>query len=78
MRKLIEDLHISGGEKDAEIIKLKMHLGDEKARLRIRQSSQANLLNHSKAEPSSASKPTRLQDSRNESPVHRYPNSSSN
>ena len=31
MRKLIEDLHISANEKDAEIIRLKMHLGDEKA-----------------------------------------------
>lgn len=30
MRKFIEDLHISVSEKDAEIIKLKMHLGDER------------------------------------------------
>ena len=30
MRKFIEDLHISVNEKDAEIIKLKMHLGDER------------------------------------------------
>ena len=45
MRKLIEDLHISSSEKDAEIIRLKMHLGDEKAKLRIRQASQASLLN---------------------------------
>jgi hypothetical protein len=30
MRKFIEDLHISVTEKDAEIIKLKMHLGDER------------------------------------------------
>ena len=76
MRKLIEEMHISGGEKDAEIIRLKMHLGDEKARSRMRQTSQASLLNHSKVEPSSASKPTRLQDSRNESPMHRHPNPS--
>ena len=32
MRKNIEDLHISVNEKDAEIIKLRMHLGDEKAK----------------------------------------------
>ena len=62
MRKLIEDLHISASEKDAEIIRLKMHLGDEKAKGRMRQTSQASLLNHSK-EPGSASKPTRLHDS---------------
>lgn len=30
MRKLIEDLQMSVNEKDAEIIKLSMHLGDEK------------------------------------------------
>lgn len=30
MRKFIEDLSISGKEKDTEIIKLKMHLGDER------------------------------------------------
>ena len=36
MRKLIEDLHISASEKDAEIIRLKMHLGDEKVRSRMR------------------------------------------
>ena len=36
MRKLIEDMHISASEKDAEIIKLRMHLGDEKARSRMR------------------------------------------
>jgi len=30
MRKFMEDMSISGNEKDAEIIKLKMHLGDEK------------------------------------------------
>ena len=34
MRKFIEDLHISASEKDAEIIRLKMHLGDEKAKSR--------------------------------------------
>ena len=32
MRKLIEELGISLGEKDAEIIRLKMHLGDEKSK----------------------------------------------
>ena len=36
MRKLIEDMHISASEKDAEIIKLRMHLGDEKAKSRMR------------------------------------------
>ncbi len=30
MRKFIEDLSMSVTEKDAEIIKLKMHLGDER------------------------------------------------
>ena len=45
MRKLIEDLHISASEKEAEIIRLKMHLGDEKAKSRMRQTSQASLLN---------------------------------
>ena len=30
MKKLIEDLQMSVNEKDAEIIKLNMHLGDEK------------------------------------------------
>lgn len=29
MRKLIEVMNITATEKDAEIIKLKMHLGDE-------------------------------------------------
>lgn len=70
MRKLVEDLHISASEKDAEIIRLKMHLGDEKAKSRMRQASQASLLNHSK-DQSSASKPTRLQDSMaDSSPSH--------
>jgi predicted metalloenzyme YecM len=32
MKKLIEDLQMSLSEKDAEIIKLNMHLGDEKKR----------------------------------------------
>jgi hypothetical protein len=32
MKKVIEDLHMSLNEKDAEIIKLNMHLGDEKKR----------------------------------------------
>ena len=30
MKKLIEDMQMSINEKDAEIIKLNMHLGDEK------------------------------------------------
>ena len=30
MRKFMEEMHITANEKDAEIIKLKMHLGDEK------------------------------------------------
>jgi hypothetical protein len=30
MKKLVEDLQMSINEKDAEIIKLNMHLGDEK------------------------------------------------
>lgn len=30
MRKVVEDLHMSLSEKDAEIIKLTMHLTDEK------------------------------------------------
>lgn len=33
MRKLVNDLHISATEKDAEIIKLKMHLGDERTKV---------------------------------------------
>ena len=33
MRKFIEDMHISANEKDAEIIKLKMHLGDERSKV---------------------------------------------
>jgi chromosome segregation ATPase len=32
MKKVIEDLQMSLSEKDAEIIKLNMHLGDEKKR----------------------------------------------
>lgn len=50
MRKNIEDLHISVNEKDAEIIKLRMHLGDEKAKAnkRLRPvSSQNSLVNQS-------------------------------
>ncbi len=30
MKKLVEDMQMSINEKDAEIIKLNMHLGDEK------------------------------------------------
>mmetsp|Transcript_24678 Transcript_24678/g.30783 ORF Transcript_24678/g.30783 Transcript_24678/m.30783 type:complete len:118 (+) Transcript_24678:1139-1492(+) len=64
MRKLIEDLHISASEKDAEIIRLKMHLGDEKAKSRTtRQGSQVSLHKNQSKEPRSATKPTRLQDS---------------
>jgi hypothetical protein len=33
MRKLVEDMHMQINEKDAEIIKLNMHLGDEKKKL---------------------------------------------
>ncbi len=48
MKKVIEDLQMSLSEKDAEIIKLNMHLGDEKKRFqnlkRIQQSSQKSLL----------------------------------
>ena len=33
MRKLIEDLHITGHEKDAEISQLKMNLGDERNKI---------------------------------------------
>ena len=33
MRKLVEELQMSLNEKDAEIIKLNMHLGDEKKRV---------------------------------------------
>ena len=33
MRKLIEDLHISVNEKDAEIIKLRMNLTDERQKV---------------------------------------------
>jgi hypothetical protein len=33
MRKLIDDLHMSANEKDAEIIRLKMHLGDERTKV---------------------------------------------
>ena len=63
MRKMIEDLHISASEKEAEIIRLKMHLGDEKAKSRMRQSS-TNL----HKDTGSASKPTRPQDQKQETP----------
>jgi hypothetical protein len=33
MKKTIEDLHMSLNEKDAEIIRLNMYLGDEKKKL---------------------------------------------
>lgn len=44
MRKLVEDLSISVTEKDAEIINLKMHLGDEKQKQRKGQDSPVDLL----------------------------------
>lgn len=45
MRKLVEELSMSLNEKDAEIIKLNMHLGDEKKRFQnlIRKQSQKSL-----------------------------------
>jgi hypothetical protein len=47
MKKLVEDLQMSINEKDAEIIKLNMHLGDEKKRyqnlMRMQHSSQKSL-----------------------------------
>jgi len=50
MKKQVEDLQMSINEKDAEIIKLNMHLGDEKKRyqnlMRIQHSSQKSLLAH--------------------------------
>jgi len=43
---MIEDLHISASEKDAEIIRVKMLLGDEKVKSRMRATtSQTSLLN---------------------------------
>ena len=67
MRRLIEDLHISVNEKDAEIIRLRMHLGDERTRQSIqgrqlrKDASQNSLLNQSNA--TSASKANGPQDS---------------
>lgn len=48
MRKLVEDLSMSLNEKDAEIIKLNMHLGDEKKKFSnlIRKQSQKSLMNN--------------------------------
>jgi hypothetical protein len=48
MRKLVEDLSMSLNEKDAEIIKLNMHLGDEKKKIQsiFRKQSQKSLLNN--------------------------------
>lgn len=45
MRKQIQDMQMSGSEKDAEIIQLNMHLTDEKRKIHelIRGSSTANL-----------------------------------
>ena len=57
MRKNIEDLHISVTEKDAEIIKLRMQLGDEKAKAnqRLRPASSSNSLARLKSQESSPS-----------------------
>lgn len=46
MKKLVEELSMSISEKDAEIIKLNMHLGDEKKRFQnlIRKQSQKSLM----------------------------------
>ena len=35
MKKYVEDMSMSLNEKDAEIIKLSMHLGDEKKKFQI-------------------------------------------
>jgi len=45
MRKQIQDMQMTGNEKDAEIIQLNMHLTDEKRKIHelIRGSSAANL-----------------------------------
>jgi hypothetical protein len=42
MRKFIEEISITVTEKDAEIIKLKMHLGDEKQKQSYRTKIQEN------------------------------------
>lgn len=44
MRKFVEELSISVNEKDAEIINLKMHLGDEKQKHQTRIKSNDSLL----------------------------------
>ena len=64
MRKFIEDLHISVNEKDAEIIKLKMHLGDERnkvaqEKMQMRKTASQNSLNQSTL--NSAQRPSRHQ-----------------
>ncbi|CDW88473.1 UNKNOWN [Stylonychia lemnae] len=48
MRKLVEELSMSLNEKDAEIIKLNMHLGDEKKKFQnlIRKQSQKSLMHN--------------------------------
>ena len=48
MRKLIEEMQMSLNEKDAEIIKLNMHLGDEKKKFQnlLRKQSQKSLLHN--------------------------------
>ena len=46
LRRNVEELHLSVTEKDSEIIKLRMHLGDEKAKAisRLRPASSRNSL----------------------------------
>lgn len=48
MKKLIEDMQMTLNEKDAEIIKLNMHLGDEKKKFHnlLRKQSQKSLMNN--------------------------------
>jgi hypothetical protein len=44
MKKLVEDLQMQVNEKDAEIIKLNMHLGDEKKKLLTLVRNQSQIL----------------------------------
>lgn len=48
MKKVLEDMQMSLNEKDAEIIKLNMHLGDEKKKFHsyFRKQSHKSLLNN--------------------------------
>ena len=65
MKKHVEDLQMSINEKDAEIIKLNMHLGDEKKRyqnlMRIQHSSQKSLLAHNASTQSLLVRPQKEQ-----------------